>query len=581
MNINSSGSIPPLLILSTSQDLTCAWSLHNRSTVASYREVLPLVNGVITVGGAPSIGGQSSPDYFVTAQANRAGVNIYTFGRDTPLFKCATQEPLTCLASSSPGCGVIGSKGSFPAFIVGGASSGKLYLWDLTTGDLLRVWQAHYKAVTTIAFSRCSGLIVSGGLDCAIHAWDVTALLDVALLSDPTRLPTTISSWTSHSLPITHVSVMHGSGGGIAQFFILSSSLDRTIRISTITNQYSESGQGREISSTSSSSSLVCVTLPAAISAMTLDSLESILYAGCVNGTIYPLSISDMMTLSSEDNTERGNGVELMFQDLSSAFLGHRATVSSLCLTPDNQILISSGDDHAIHVWDCLSKQRLSSFESHKSSVSSVIVMRRPYSLAPALQVSSSKSGNSTSSSSSSSSSATPVQQQIQQQIQQQHKLSGPPPCSIAPLRKHAVVMPAIWRGSSTGPLSGVGTVGSGPVRYFAGGISSEAGLEEKKLADAADILLLQSLSTLLTLEQQFQVRKIEQDEAAAAAAAASNIEQVDEEEEGNDNDGIEEEVDESKPEENEKEEVEEENEKVLDDEVEQPVRKKRKNKTR
>ena len=49
----------------------------------------------------------------------------------------------------------------------------------------------------------------------------------------------------------------------------------------------------------------------------------------------------------------------------------------------------------------------------------------------------------------------------------------------------------------------------------------------------------------------------------------------------GNDNDGIEEEVDESKPEENEKEEVEEENEKVVEDEVEQPVRKKRKNKTR
>jgi hypothetical protein len=44
--------------------------------------------------------------------------------------------------------------------------------------------------------------------------------------------------------------------------------------------------------------------------------------------------------------------------------------------------------------------------------------------------------------------------------------------------------------------------LGSGPVRYYSGGKSCEAGFEETLLASDADALLFQSLSTLLTLDQ-------------------------------------------------------------------------------
>lgn len=519
-------SVPPLLIFSSSHDLSCSWTLHQRSTLASYREVLPTVNGVATVGSAPSIGGQACPDFFVSAQAGRAALHIYSYGRDTPLFKCATQEPLTCLASSSPGCGSYGSGGSFPAYIVGGSATGKLYLWDVATGDLLRIWQGHYKAVSSLAFSKCSGLLVSGSLDCTVHAWDVSALIDAALLSDPNRLPSSLASWTAHSLPITQLSIMHGSGGGTAQFIIISSSLDRTIRIFAVVSSQvgaaggeGERGGGtgkRDLSSfsSSSSSSLVCVTLPAAISSMITDSMETTIYAGCVNGKIYPLTISEMMMAAeSQDEFSNGSGSgggggEMLFQDLSSAFLGHRAVVNSLALTPDNQILVSGGDDGAVHIWDCSSRQKISSFEAHKSSVVSVVVMRRPYSLAPSLQSLTTKTSTSstaqTMSTASSTSTAAGTTSSHQQsvQLQQQHRLSGAPACSISPLRKHAVVIPAVWRGSSTGPLSGAGMLGSGPVRYYSGGKSSEAGFEETLLASDADALLFQSLSTLLTLDQ-------------------------------------------------------------------------------
>ena len=533
------------------------------------------MNGVASVGGAPSVGGQTSPDFFVSAQAGRAALHVYSFGRDVPLFKCATQEPLTCLVSSSPGCGSSGSGGAFPAYIVGGAASGRLYLWDVATGDLLRVWQAHYKAVSALAFSRCSGLLVSGSLDCAVHAWDVSALIDAALLSDPTRLPSSLASWTAHSLPVTQVTVMHGSGGGIAQFFIISSSLDRTVRIFAVSSRdlpsaNSSSSSSSSSSFSSSSSSLVCVTLPAAISSMTMDSLEANLYAGCVNGKIYPLTIAEMMMAAESQDDERGGGGgggEMLFQDLSSAFLGHRAIVNSLCLTPDNQILVSGGDDGAVHVWECASRQRISSFEAHKSPVLSVIVMRRPYSLAPSLQ--SSTAGKNTPSSSSQS--VLSHHQPLQQQLQQQHKLSGPPACAISPLRKHAFVIPAVWRGSSTGPLSGPGTLGSGPVRYFSGGMSSEAGMEENALASAADDLLFQSLSTLLTLDQYQQ----------ALQAVNNNNDEVEEEvegggEQGQEDEEVEEPQAEIEVEEEEAEQVQAQEEEQVQPEKEEPARKKR-----
>ena len=43
-------------------------------------------------------------------------------------------------------------------------SSGRLYLWEVATGELLRTWDAHYRAVSTLAITTGDAYLISGGL---------------------------------------------------------------------------------------------------------------------------------------------------------------------------------------------------------------------------------------------------------------------------------------------------------------------------------------------------------------------------------------------------------------------------------
>lgn len=80
-------------------------------------------------------------------------------------------------------------------FCAGGGESGKLYLWEvtvslrqrfpntqangnqqvqITTGRLLNVVDAHYRAIRTLRFSIDDGLLVTAGDDALCHSWPLS-----------------------------------------------------------------------------------------------------------------------------------------------------------------------------------------------------------------------------------------------------------------------------------------------------------------------------------------------------------------------------------------------------------------------
>lgn len=61
-----------------------------------------------------------------------------------------------------------------------GGNSGTLYVWELSTGRLLRSWPAHYKAVSCLAFLEAGGILVSGGEDTLANVWVLADVLDAA-----------------------------------------------------------------------------------------------------------------------------------------------------------------------------------------------------------------------------------------------------------------------------------------------------------------------------------------------------------------------------------------------------------------
>lgn len=53
------------------------------------------------------------------------------------------------------------------SYIVAGTTTGKIYIWKATTGELLVVFNAHYGNITALTFSLDTVFLFSGGDDCA------------------------------------------------------------------------------------------------------------------------------------------------------------------------------------------------------------------------------------------------------------------------------------------------------------------------------------------------------------------------------------------------------------------------------
>lgn len=74
-------------------------------------------------------------DYLVAAQLGRGGgLHFWAWHKDQPHLRCFAAEQLTCVAASPDG-----------AWCAAGGASGAAFVWETSTGRLLKTWPAHYK----------------------------------------------------------------------------------------------------------------------------------------------------------------------------------------------------------------------------------------------------------------------------------------------------------------------------------------------------------------------------------------------------------------------------------------------------
>ncbi|CAM9095070.1 unnamed protein product [Ascophyllum nodosum] len=307
-------------------------------------------------------------DYVVSAQVKGTGVHFWAWGTDQPRAKCHTPEKLGPLAVSGDGSLCAG----------GGVTSGRLYLWEVATGALLRVWDAHYKAVSALTFSLDGCFLYSGGEDAMVSSWNMLAVVDpegveVSQTGGGGGGASVSAVWTAseHSLPVTCV---HASVGGGR---VYTSSLDRSAKAW-------DACSGRL---------LLSVSCPAFLRAVVTDPAEAFLFAAGGGGTIFQLDIcatsiaataSDAALASSsagrledpEDDDHDGHidhdsswGLRLpegvgtggiggrggggRLQELR----GHDRTVTSLSVTEDSSVLVSGSEDGTVRSWHVASRQ--------------------------------------------------------------------------------------------------------------------------------------------------------------------------------------------------------------------------------
>eukprot|EP00053_Salpingoeca_punica_P002320 m.37184 g.37184 ORF g.37184 m.37184 type:complete len:476 (+) comp11516_c0_seq1:158-1585(+) len=250
-------------------------------------------------------------------QAGRPSLHMWTWSSETALMKIPMPEPLSSVACTPDGI-----------FCFGGCDSGKIYVWHIASGALLKIVSgAHYRRVTSLVLTRDSSALVSASEDATVRVWPLGSLVDTNSDSEPQFV------WSDHALPVTDVYCGFGGSG----CRIATVSRDRTCKIY-------ELASGRMLAS---------VLFPSELTAVCMDASEQCLYVGAADGAIYQLPLQGR----SED------GDFIRARDLKptrqQTFIGHSKAITSLDVQSDGTVLCSSSEDGQVLLWHTDSCQNI------------------------------------------------------------------------------------------------------------------------------------------------------------------------------------------------------------------------------
>lgn len=154
---------------------------------------------------------------------NKANLNVFSWQRDHPLQRIILPQKLSCIAASPNG-----------DLLAGGSFDGRIFLWQIATGDLLASFDAHYRSVTVLKWTSDGAGLVTGSEDSRILVWSLAGLLaphdqTSSSITSSEHNPTPYCTLADHNLAITD---LHISGGRFPhQITILSSSADSSVKL--------------------------------------------------------------------------------------------------------------------------------------------------------------------------------------------------------------------------------------------------------------------------------------------------------------------------------------------------------------
>lgn len=248
-------------------------------------------------------------------------------------------------------------------FAISGSRDTSVRLWNFQSGEIIRTYTGHEKAVTSVAVSQNGKWIISGSVDGSIRRWEKD---------------TGQCDWVSHihEAEITSVAVTP-----VGQW-IISGSLDKRLRqidLNTGKSPWTFGGQNAhqdEISAVAMVPQGRFVVSASSDMTLRLWDLKNIrcvrIFEGPMMGLTSVVVTPDRkyVIAGSRDNT-------LWMWELVSTkkirlFEGHTAEVTAVTVTSDGQQLISGSNDGTIRVWDLAAGTCLKVLEGHTAGVTAV-----------------------------------------------------------------------------------------------------------------------------------------------------------------------------------------------------------------
>lgn len=259
--------------------------------------------------------------HMLVMQSDKPIMQVWDWATGDLQLKFTTFPKITRLAVSSD-----------RNLLAAGSEEGKVFVWCLRTGTLLKHWNAHYQAITAIVFTSDDSFLVTGGEDALVTAWPIDESFANPSYTDA---PDAFVEWSEHTLKVTDLSV--GVGGACGR--LASCSLDRTCKLWDI----------------SSKTLLASFALPSFLTCCTLGPCERYIYCGGGDGKIHKVDIMGAPNVihqgatfeTEEENAGEGPG----------PMIGHTKEVTSLSLSFDATTLVSGSLDGTVRMWDTNTRQ--------------------------------------------------------------------------------------------------------------------------------------------------------------------------------------------------------------------------------
>lgn len=250
-------------------------SIQSSGHYASFRNAECPINGGALTGFGPG-------ERLFVASPTKALITSYAWGKESADQRFPVPEVLSCMAIAQyplvsgqslyeetlelPEDNTYFEKTAYttPWLLAAGSKTGRLYIWELSLGDLVCVKDAHYQEISSISFSKCGTFLVSGGLDTRVHIWDTLSLVTPALLSTAKAFAT----FSNHSLAVSQVDIY--SSSMVSDYKVYSSSKDGTVCIYDVLSK----------------SLLTTFVFPTQVECFARDPAGRAIYAGLSDGTV-------------------------------------------------------------------------------------------------------------------------------------------------------------------------------------------------------------------------------------------------------------------------------------------------------
>ena len=252
----------------------------------------------------------------VASMAKDASIAGGPLGKNAPQLNSRVPEKLSSIAVTPDGLWLIG----------GGATSGRLYLWELWSGRLARKWEGHFRGVTALCVDERGEHVISGGGDGLVRPWCLAIACDSERCRGPRdAFAPLYDDWSDHTLPVVGIVVQGGRCWSVSS--------DRTLCGRELYG-------GRKVFQTKLSGSPSCLSI---------DALDSFALVGTDAGPILRIDL-DAWAHALTKREEPSINV--------ATYDGHAQKVVGVVASSETQF-VSASADGTLRVWDVAARREV------------------------------------------------------------------------------------------------------------------------------------------------------------------------------------------------------------------------------